>query len=607
MLKKLFLFVILASLLNANSLKIVTDYDSFAPIKSIINKYKKLNPEIDINLFASDNDVIYAQIRKGAKYDIFLTSDKKVSQKLFNLGLVGKPKAYGSEKLVIITNKYYNLTKAQNLFKTENFSKVCIENPNSSIYGATAVEILKSIDSYDRLKDKLIYSTKPSQTINYTIKFADMGIVGESFLNLYSGFLYNKNWVYIDETLYKPLKHYASISKKYNLEAEKFHDFLFSQDTQDTLKEFAYNTSQIPASQKLAIKKRKTEPKIVTKTEVVANAKTDTSAKVLARITKNDTKKVSNEIKIATKQREVKSKDVNKTSIATNLETNTSAKVHTKFAMNDAKKDNNETKLATKNTKTKPKVVAKTNTETNSSVKVGTKKINNEIKIAVSKNGSNIANELIKAFNKKYPNLKVAPAYSNDENITSSILNNTPYQIYLSSNVMQLNRLYKLKKAISKPAVYAKDMLVLMTNKNIDLAKGLKALKDANITTIMVANPQIVPYGKASIETIKKKKIYKDVERKLQYTQNVWQIVNNEINESSAGFIGKSFLSSPRVRMYRRGKKLLTIKTKFYEPIKQGVVILDKGANNKNVKSFYDFILSQDAKKILKKHGYIVE
>ena len=63
-----------------------------------------------------------------------------------------------------------------------------------------------------------------------------------------------------------------------------------------------------------------------------------------------------------------------------------------------------------------------------------------------------------------------------------------------------------------------------------------------------------------------------------------------------------------------KGKKIedflledISIDSKLYTPIDQGIVILKNAKENKEVKAFYDFILSKEAKKIFENYGYITK
>ena len=58
---------------------------------------------------------------------------------------------------------------------------------------------------------------------------------------------------------------------------------------------------------------------------------------------------------------------------------------------------------------------------------------------------------------------------------------------------------------------------------------------------------------------------------------------------------------------FKQGINWSEVNEALYRPIDQGMVILKKGEANVEVKSFYDFILSDEAREILKSFGYKVE
>ena len=72
------------------------------------------------------------------------------------------------------------------------------------------------------------------------------------------------------------------------------------------------------------------------------------------------------------------------------------------------------------------------------------------------------------------------------------------------------------------------------------------------------------------------------------------------------GLVAKSSLYSPHMKGYTEGVNWISVDPSLYTPIKQGVVLLQEGKENAEYKAFYDFVLSDQAKKILKRYGYIV-
>ena len=103
-----------------------------------------------------------------------------------------------------------------------------------------------------------------------------------------------------------------------------------------------------------------------------------------------------------------------------------------------------------------------------------------------------------------------------------------------------------------------------------------------------------------SIESLK---LYDRVKEKFIFGESIGQTVIYTLNASDIGFIAKSTIFSPKLKGFVKGKNWIDIDPKTYNPISQGMVLLK---DNKDAKAFYDFMLSDDAKKILKKYGYIL-
>ena len=78
------------------------------------------------------------------------------------------------------------------------------------------------------------------------------------------------------------------------------------------------------------------------------------------------------------------------------------------------------------------------------------------------------------------------------------------------------------------------------------------------------------------------------------------------LSAADIGFIAKSSLYSPKMSAYKKDVNWAEVDPKLYTPIKQGIVLLKFAKENKEYQAFYDFILSEKAKTIFKKYGYIL-
>ena len=228
-----------------------------------------------------------------------------------------------------------------------------------------------------------------------------------------------------------------------------------------------------------------------------------------------------------------------------------------------------------------------------------------EIKVAVAANVSYAMNDLKKAFNKLYPETKVHVTLGSSGKLTAQINNGAPYQLFLAANMMYPEFLYEKGMAVTQPTIYAQGSLAYLSSKAPDFSKGINLVKDEHIKKIAIANPKTAPYGKAALEALKNGRVYQTIKHKLVYAESVSQTVTYAITAAEVGFIAKSSLYSDAMSHYKEGVDWYEVDTTLFTPIDQGVVVLKQGKGNAEVESFYQFILSKQAKEILKSYGYL--
>jgi len=227
------------------------------------------------------------------------------------------------------------------------------------------------------------------------------------------------------------------------------------------------------------------------------------------------------------------------------------------------------------------------------------------INIAVAANVSYAMDALKKEFNLLHRDTKVNVTLGSSGKLTAQIKNGAPYQLFMSANMLYPETLYSDGIAITKPKIYAQGALAYLSTKEQDFTKGIKLVEDATIAKIAVANPKTAPYGKAAIEAMTNGAVYENVKSKLVYAESISQTVSYAVTATDIGIIAKSSLYSPKMAQYKKDINWAEIDPKLYKPINQGIVILKNGETNREVKAFYDFMLSEKAKKILMDFGYL--
>jgi molybdate transport system substrate-binding protein len=230
----------------------------------------------------------------------------------------------------------------------------------------------------------------------------------------------------------------------------------------------------------------------------------------------------------------------------------------------------------------------------------------NSISIALSANVSYAMSELIKEYNKKYPTDRVNTTLGSSGKLASQILRGARYDIYMSADMSYPTRLYQEGYATTKPKVYAKGALVMISTKNINLKSDLSNLKDTNIKKIAIANPNTAPYGVATMEAISSVDFYDTIKSKFVYGEGISQTVQYTMSATDVGLVSKSALYSSKLSYLKESKNWIDVDHSLYTPISQGVVILTNAKDNPTAKRFYKFLFSDEARSVLKAYGYIL-
>jgi len=227
----------------------------------------------------------------------------------------------------------------------------------------------------------------------------------------------------------------------------------------------------------------------------------------------------------------------------------------------------------------------------------------NTLNIAVAANVSYAMDELIAEFNKTHKDTEVRVTLGSSGKLTAQIKHGAPYHIFMAANMKFPQSLYDDKIAKGAPVIYALGSLAILSKEDKDMSKGIELLKGDDIYKIAIANPKTAPYGTAAMEAFKSAGIYEDIKSKLIFAESISQTVSFAITAADIGLIAKSSLYSKTMLKYKQNLNWVEVDAKLYTPIEQGIVMIEE---DKETKAFYDFILSQSARDIFKKYGYLL-
>ena len=213
--------------------------------------------------------------------------------------------------------------------------------------------------------------------------------------------------------------------------------------------------------------------------------------------------------------------------------------------------------------------------------------------------------EIIDRFTKKHPDTIFNIEYGASGKLRDSILEGVGYDIFLSADMNKPQEVYMAKKSATEVKKYSEGSLILVAPADKSLKnRGLEILKDSKIKKIAIANPKSAPYGKATIEVLKKIGIFEEISGKIIYTSDISTVIANMAWYDEAGFTAKSAIKSLPLGYNKEGVHYIEIDSSLHSPIEHGFVVSNDGIKREVVKNFVDFLSSNEALQIFREYGY---
>jgi len=226
------------------------------------------------------------------------------------------------------------------------------------------------------------------------------------------------------------------------------------------------------------------------------------------------------------------------------------------------------------------------------------------LRVAAAGNLSFMLKDLQKPFHKANPGVSLQFITASSGKLTMQIENGAAFDIFLSADMVFPERLFQKGLAVGAPVEYARGVLILFTRTGFSPGEGLDLLKRKNLSRVAIASRKLAPYGRAAFEVLDKIRPL-HISDKLVIAPNIMQAAQYVLHGADAGFIARSALSSPAMKKWdRQGFYWIKVDPGLYRPISQGMVLLKRKEKNEYAEKFFRYMLSSEAKKIMKRYGY---
>lgn len=221
-----------------------------------------------------------------------------------------------------------------------------------------------------------------------------------------------------------------------------------------------------------------------------------------------------------------------------------------------------------------------------------------ELLVAAAANLTDVFPELGKLFTKIY-GTHVVFSFGATADLARQIENGAPFDVFAAADTIHVERLEA--KGLITPgtrAIYARGRLVLWLAPNGPKAERIEDITGEAFERIAIAKPDVAPYGRASVETLRALGIWNQIEGKVVYAQSVSQTKQFAATANAEAAFIPLALVKPGEGAY------LQVDERLHQPIEQSLGIVNASENQPAARAFREFLLSSAAQEILSKKGY---
>jgi molybdate transport system substrate-binding protein len=197
-------------------------------------------------------------------------------------------------------------------------------------------------------------------------------------------------------------------------------------------------------------------------------------------------------------------------------------------------------------------------------------------------------------------------SYASSGNLTRQILQNGPFELFLSANSDYAERLHQQQKTLDKGATFALGRLVLLTSKQSNFPvyndlKGIqKQLQNGQLKRFSIANPEHAPYGIAAREVLQKQRLWKPLKPHLVLGENAAQAT--QFISSGAAQVGLTSYALALAPALKNRTTFLLIPAEQHQPLRQTAVLLKNAGDT--AKLFFNYLQQERARRIFARYGY---
>lgn len=231
--------------------------------------------------------------------------------------------------------------------------------------------------------------------------------------------------------------------------------------------------------------------------------------------------------------------------------------------------------------------------------------IGSEVRLGVAANFTHTTDELAELFEAE-TGYRVIASFGSTGKLYAQIRNGAPFDVFMAADARRPMLIEKEQAGIAGSRfTYARGKLVLWLPTPEGFAgEGADAesyLNQQPFQRLAMANPKTAPYGLAAKQVLAHLGLWQTLQGKLVRGDSISQTFQFVVSRNAqAGFVALS-----QVTAWSDGAGTLWIVPQaYYQPIDQQAILLKQGAGNEAAEAWMNFLRSDAAIAIIRRHGY---
>ena len=230
---------------QADEVRVAVAANFATPLKSLSAEFEKESGHT-LALSAGASGKLYAQIKSGAPFDVFLSADDETPSRLEKEGdaVSGSRFTYAVGRLVLWSAQLNTVDAQGAVLKTGNFKHLALAAPHLAPYGAAAVQTMTQLGLLAALTPRFVQGESIGQTYSFVASGnAELGFVALSQVFENGKISKGSGWI-VPASLHEPLRQDAVllVRARDKVAARALLTFLKSEKARALIRAFGYET-----------------------------------------------------------------------------------------------------------------------------------------------------------------------------------------------------------------------------------------------------------------------------------------------------------------------------------------------------------------------------